>query len=266
MSNRMLLGVIATVIILLGILIIFSRDKTEATEPSSNNTYGTSEKNVVLMEAYSLGCPACADAHPLVQEIREEYGDRVIVRVVHYPLVAKFQNALAGHRAVEAAAKQGKFWEMNDLLFENRSLWVFAETQNSNPTPQIEVFAEQLGLDIEQFKQDFGSVETNRIINGDIKYLEGLGVSETPTFFLNGQKMENWKAQLQSTGSGTYPTLDEALGITDEEEQTDESTEDEAQEDDEATENNSETTPLEDEAAKEEEEAVKEEEESNLTE
>ena len=255
MSNRVLLGVIAVIIILLGVLIIFSRDKTEITEPSSNNTSGTSEKNVILMEAYSLGCPACADAHPLVQEIREEYSDRVIVQVVHYPLVAKFQNALAGHRAVEAAAKQGKFWEMNDLLFENRGLWVFAETQNSNPTPQIEVFAEQLGLDIEQFKQDFGSVETNRIINGDIKYLEGLGVSQTPTFFLNGQKMENWQAQLQSTGNGIYPVLDEALGVTEEE------TGEETEEGD-----DNETTPLEDESAKEEEETVKEEEESNLTE
>lgn len=256
MSNRVLLGIIAVVVILLGVIIIFSRDKTEITGPSSNNSSGTSEKNVILMEAYSLGCPVCADAHPIIQQIREEYSDRVVVQVVHYPLVAKFQNALAGHRAVEAAAKQGKFWEMNDLLFENRSLWAFVETQNSDPVPQIEVFAEQLGLDIEQFKQDFGSVEINKIINGDIKYLESLGVSETPTFFLNGQKMESWRAQLQPIERARL-TLDEALGITGEE----------TEEDGESTENNdSETTPLEGEATKEEEEAVKEEEESNLTE
>ena len=256
MSNRVLLGVIAVVIILLGVLIVFSRDRTEITSPRSNNTSGTSEKNVILMEAYSLGCPVCAEAHPVIQQIREEYSDRVIVQVVHYPLVAKFQNALAGHRAVEAAAKQGKFWEMNDLLFENRSLWSFAETQNSNPTPQIEVFAEQLGLDIKQFKQDFGSVEINRIINDDIKYLESLGVSETPTFFLNGQKIESWRAQLQPIERARL-TLDEALGITSEE----------TEEDGESTENNnSETTPLEDESTKEEKAAVKEEEESNLTE
>ena len=192
MNNKIVGAIISIIILILIGVIAFSdgnggNSNGEAlTAPSSNNKIGNAEAEVALMEAYSLGCPACAEFHPILKQIREEYSDRITFQVVHFPLTANFQNARAGHRAVEAAAVQGKFWEMHDLLFEKRDLWTQEAT--NNPVPQIETFAEELGLDIEKFKADFKSEEVNNIINGDEEYLKSLGASVTPTFFINGEK------------------------------------------------------------------------------
>ena len=194
MSNKVLLIIIAFILILVALIVFSKNDGVVPTEPASNNTYGNSESKVVLMEAYSLSCPACASFHPLLKEIREEYKDRILFQVVHFTLSGTsrsggLQNARAAHRAVEAAARQNKFWEMHDLLFENRESWTITTT--SDPVPQIEVYAQELGLDLVQFKEDFASEEINEIIKNDEKYLKSLKVTETPTFFINGEKLDN---------------------------------------------------------------------------
>ena len=215
MSNRVLIFVISLIIVSLGLFIFLGGDgeKTASdVDLRSDNKIGVSEKNVVLIEAYSLGCPACAQYHPILKQIREEYKDKIIFQVVHFPLTANFQNARAGHRAVEAAGRQGKFWEMHDTLFEQRELWTGQYT--SNPVPQIDAFAEELGLDIEKFREDFRSEEINDVISGDEEYLKSLGVDATPTFFLNGNEID--KVTL-STIDGARSVLNTALGITEEE-------------------------------------------------
>ena len=153
----------------------------------SDNKIGVSEQNIVLTEAFSLSCPACAQYHPILKQIREEYKDRVVFQAVHFPLAIHFPNALAGHQAIEAAGRQGKFWEMHDTLFEQRELWTGQYT--SNPVPQIEVFAEELGLDIEKFREDFKSNEVRDIIRSDEEHFGDLGVISTPSFFLNDEKI-----------------------------------------------------------------------------
>ena len=214
MSNKSLFIAIGAILLVVVVLIIFAgaRGKeTTTAKPASNNTYGNTNSKVVLMEAYSLACPACGSFHPILKEIREEYEDRVLFQVVHFTLSGTsrsggLQNAKAAHRAVEAAARQDKFWEMHDILFENQSLWTVSVT--SDPIPQIKVFAEEIGLDLEKFEEDFSNPDTNDIITGDESYLKSLGVSETPTFFLNGEKIES--SRLSSVDIARS-TLDEAL-------------------------------------------------------
>ena len=158
MSNKVLLAIIAGILILVALIVFSKGNKVTPTAPASNNTYGNQESRVVLMEAYSLSCPACASFHPILKEIREEYKDRILFQVVHFTLSGTsrsggLQNARAAHRAVEAAARQNKFWEMHDLLFENRDSWTITTT--TDPVPQIEVYAEELGLDLVRFKERF---------------------------------------------------------------------------------------------------------------
>ena len=177
------------------------------TSPTSNNVFGTGE-NLVLMEAYSLGCPACAQYHTILKQIRQEYADQITFQAVHFPLTINFANARAGHRAVEAAAQQDKFWEMHDILFERRELWT-AQHGNEQPIPQIELFAEELGLDLEQFRQDFRSAEINNVINEDEAFLKNLGVTSTPTFFINGRRIASTKL---ASVEAAKQTLNAALG------------------------------------------------------
>ncbi|MYB39905.1 thioredoxin domain-containing protein [Candidatus Saccharibacteria bacterium] len=181
------------------------------TSPASQNVFGNGE-DLLLVEAYSLGCPACADYHPILKQIREEYKDQITFQVVHFPLAVMFGNSRAAHQAVEAAAKQGKFWQMHDILFERRDLWTALHTEQ--PFPQFEIFAEEIGLDLEQFRQDFHSTEVGDVIDEDERYLRSLDVSATPTFFLNGQQIASSKLAGVEL---TRQTLNEALGIEPEE-------------------------------------------------
>ncbi|MYB39745.1 thioredoxin domain-containing protein [Candidatus Saccharibacteria bacterium] len=217
MSNKIVIAVIAVIVLVLGILVFLNlnRETSPVTEPASSNTFGTGEE-LVLVEAYSLGCPACADYHPILKEIRQEYADKITFQAVHFPLTVNFGNARAGHRAVEAAARQGKFWEMHDILFERRDLWTAQHTDQ--PIPQIETFAEELGLDLEQFRQDFQSAAINDVINRDERYLKEVkGVSSTPTFFINGRRIAS--TRLNSVDAARQ-TLNEFLGIETETEET----------------------------------------------
>ena len=225
MSNKTLFIIIGAIALLVVGLFVFAGtggDETPAgggngegsavTGPVSDNTYGNPESKVVLMEAYSLACGACGSFHPVLKEIRQEYEDHVLFQVVHYTLSGTsrsggLQNAKAAHRAVEAAGRQDKFWEMHDILFENQSLWTAQTT--SNPIPQIKVFAEEIGLDLERFDEDFADPEINDIITGDESYLRGLGVDSTPTFFINGEKLE--KNSLLASVDVARSTLDNAL-------------------------------------------------------
>ena len=95
-------------------------------------------------------------------------------------------NARAAHRAGEAASNQGKFWEMHDLLYENQQSW----TNLSNVTSVFEGYAQQLELNMEQYKADVAKASTNDIINADITEGQKLKVTSTPTFFINGVRIE----------------------------------------------------------------------------
>ena len=235
MSNKVLFAVIALIILGLGVIVLRGGDSaTETTDGDtasvanqrSQNIYGLplDESEVVLQEAYSLGCPACAQYHPVLKEIREEFKDKITFQVVHFPLTANFQNALAAHRAVEAAGRQNKFWEMHDKLFEERDLWTYNQASSNpitNPVPQMNLFAEELELDVDKFKADFRSEQVNDIINNDSNYLsDEKNVDTTPTFILNGEVVDSNNF---SSAEAARATLNEALGI-EEDESADEAT------------------------------------------
>lgn len=123
----------------------------------------------------------------MVKRLSEEYKDRVKFVVRYFPLPGH-QNSMTSASAVEAAGKQGKYWEMHDIVFENQRDW--GEKQNA--TPEIfEGYAKQLGLNFTKFQQDVTSQEVKNRIERDKNTGTKLGIQGTPTFFLNGKKIEN---------------------------------------------------------------------------
>jgi protein-disulfide isomerase len=139
---------------------------------------------VVLTEYSDYQCPACAYFHPIVNKLEQEFGDRLHVEYRYFPLNGHQFGALSA-RAVQAARNQGKFKEMHDLLFENQQHWV----SSGNPQPIFVNYAQQLGLDVEQFREDLNSAETQRIVMEDKQQGQAEGVNATPTFFINGDKL-----------------------------------------------------------------------------
>ena len=154
---------------------------------ASNHVYGNPDAAVTFLEYADFQCPACGQFHSLIQEVKAKYKDQVAFVYKNFPIDSIHPNARSAHRAAEAAGKQGKFYEMHDLLYENQTSWSSA----SNSKSIFEGYANQLGLNIDQFNSDYLSELTNDDINADINEGKSKGVVGTPTFFLNGTELDN---------------------------------------------------------------------------
>lgn len=148
---------------------------------------GGNAKKVNLTEYGDYQCPACGQYYPLVKQLVEQYKNDIQFQFRNFPLRQIHPNAQASSRAAEAAAKQGKFWEMHDLLYEQQNSW----KDSSSANVVFEGYASQLGLNVAKFKTDFASAAVNETIAAD--YAEGtkLGVNSTPSFFVQGKKITN---------------------------------------------------------------------------
>src|SRR3989339_446028 len=121
-----------------------------ASVSDSNNFKGGENANVQLVEYSDFQCPACAVYYPAVQELNKEFGDRLKIVYKHFPLKNIHENAELSSKAAEAAALQGKFWEMHNKLFDTQQEWA----RNSNVKALFISYAESLGLDKAKFEQD----------------------------------------------------------------------------------------------------------------
>lgn len=196
--NRFTVTLIALFIGFAGIF-WFTKNKADAptanrTVEASNHVQGKGTKNVTLIEYGDFECPACGQYYPIIKQVKEKYKDDITFQFRHFPLVQIHRNAMAAHRAAEAAGKQGKFFEMHDLLYEGQTIW----KNSGNPAANFEGYATQLGLNLEQFKTDVASQEVNDIINADIRAGQAIGATSTPTFVLNGKKLEQNPRDLDS--------------------------------------------------------------------
>lgn len=205
MNNRFLL-ILAAIIVVLGGIFFFTREDESATNTAatpSNHVYGKADSTVTLVEYGDFECPACAAYFPIVQQVKANYEDKIAFQFRHFPLVQIHPNAMIAARAAEAAGKQDKFWEMHDLLYQQQSTW--AKSQNASAI--FEDYATQLGLNVDQFKADVAAQATLDTINADVREGQAAGVSATPTFVLNGKKLEG----LQPTYESISKAIDEAL-------------------------------------------------------
>ncbi len=141
----------------------------------------SSTASVTLVEFTDFECEACRAAYPIVKKILSEYEGKITFVLRNFPLHG---NSVLAAKSAEAAGEQGKFWEMNNLLFENQTAW------GEKQTPQTELFtqyAQTLGLDMEKFSASLSSDAYKEKINRDKNDGIALGVKGTPTFFLNGK-------------------------------------------------------------------------------
>jgi Na+/H+ antiporter NhaA len=147
-------------------------------DPERDHLRGPVDAPVTVVEYGDFECPYCGQAEPVVRELLRDFGD---VRYVwrHLPLTDVHPRAQLAAEAAEAAADQGAFWEMHDLLLDHQDAL--------RPTDLIG-YAEQLGLDVERFTDDLDAhVGTTRVAE-DVDSADLSGVSGTPTFFVNGRR------------------------------------------------------------------------------
>lgn len=144
---------------------------------------GNPDATVKIVEFSDLQCPACGMAYPVTKQIMEAYGDRVSLEYKHFPLTSLHAFAFKAAEASECANDQSKFWEYVDIAFTN---------QKSLRTSDLKNYAEQLGLDMNNFENCLDSNAKAKYVTADYNEGIGKGVGGTPTFFINGVKLQSW--------------------------------------------------------------------------
>ena len=144
---------------------------------------GADDATLTLIEYGDFQCPYCARAHFALTELVDELGAasggiRLVYR--HLPLAELHPLAEAAAEAAEAAASQGKFWDMHDALFEQQRQ--VAEPQD------LAGLSESLGLDAERFRDEVQGGRHRARVRGDVARAQKDGADQTPTFFINGKR------------------------------------------------------------------------------
>jgi protein-disulfide isomerase len=181
-------------------------DVARPARPDPNRRYAVSTKGapvkgspdapLVIVEFSDFQCPFCSRVTPTLRQIEREYGEKIRIVFKHLPLTMH-PKAPGAHAAAEAAHRQGRFWEMHDRIFANQ--------REMSEEKYIE-YAEQIGLDLEQFEADVASADIKKRIAEDMAEARRLGVTGTPGFFVNGrllsgaQPFEAFEALIEAPG------------------------------------------------------------------
>ena len=206
MSKKAWIIFIVIVIGLLTGLVLWSRGSTPQVDVSNVNpnsiiaassangnvgdhVFGNTDGKVLLIEYGDFQCPGCGTAHPRIKAISEQYKDQIGFVFRNFPLTSIHPNARAAAASAEAAGQSGYYWEMHNKLFESQNSW-----ENLTGTERSDAFAsyaEALGINKATFTTNLGLDAINQKISFDQALGKKVSVDSTPTFFLNGVKLES---------------------------------------------------------------------------
>jgi protein-disulfide isomerase len=154
--------------------------ETNAQTGESAHALGPADAPITLEEFGDFQCPPCGKLSEPINRLQKQYNLRVIYRQFPLPIHAHAREAAY---ASEAAGRQGRFWQMHDLLFREQAVW----SSSTDPRPLFSAYAGMLQLDLGRFKQDMDNPDVQRQVELDQKRGALIGVTTTPTIFLNNQ-------------------------------------------------------------------------------
>jgi protein-disulfide isomerase len=190
------------VVVLAGLVYFSNRNKLDvsnvdgakvlsASSESGNiadHVYGKADSKVVLVEYGDFQCPGCGAAYEPVKTITEKYKDKIAFVFRNFPLSSIHPNARAAAAAAESAGLQGKYWEMHDELYSNQNAWQSLDAEKR--AAYFEDIAKKLELNVDTFKESLGKDTVLGKINFDLALGKAAGVSSTPSFYINGEKLD----------------------------------------------------------------------------
>ncbi|MEI6228427.1 MAG: DsbA family protein [Candidatus Saccharibacteria bacterium] len=154
----------------------------------ADQIYGKIDSKITLLEYGDFQCPPCAQASPIAKNISEIYKDKIRFVFRNFPITSAHANAKTAAAVAEAAGLQGKYWEMHDKIYEGQTKW-----SNLGINERADFFtnyAKDLGLDVTKFTADIASKSVGDKISYDYAVGQKTGVEGTPTFYLNGKKID----------------------------------------------------------------------------
>jgi len=165
-----------------------------------DHTLGPADAPVTLVMYGDYECPYTALAHSFLKAVRENVGDQLRIVYRYFPLADIHPHAERAAEAVEAAARQGRFWEMSSRLFTH---------QEALTSPDLLRHAETVGLDLEQFLEQLRERDTRQRVAEDRHSGDQIGVTGTPTFYINGERFAP-KFDLQGLAEALVERLERA--------------------------------------------------------
>ncbi len=192
-----LITIVATLVLIAGAGWFFARGTApsgdvvvEAPEtelaPAGAHTRGATESaQFTIVEFSDFQCPACKQTVPYVDALVNQYPDQVRLVYRHFPL-SGHPNSDDAARAAEAAAVQDKFWPMHDVLFAKQDQW----SGLKDPRSYFIDLAKEMGLDEAQFVADLDGQAVRDVVERDRRWAETNHLPGTPSFFLNGKKLD----------------------------------------------------------------------------
>lgn len=194
---KVLIGIgVASLILIVGAVFFLGQSSGKSTPviaesgvliKEDSQKIATDSAKVNIVEFSDYECPACAAANPIIKQVVNDYQGKVNFYYRHFPL-PQHKNAQKAAALAEAAGEQGKFWQMHDLLFGKQDEWI-------KPSDTMALFlnyAQQLDLEQEKLKKDMESEKLTNRIKRDLNDATSLSLNATPTFFVNGEKMESF--------------------------------------------------------------------------
>lgn len=191
---KIIIGIVVVCILLMAVFVKFAPNSSNLVRDPSllvrENSYMTGKigAKVTLVEFSDYECPACAALAPVIKDVVDSYKDNPDFNFAfrNFPL-SQHANAVITAEAAEAAGVQGKFWEMNELLYKNQEEWASV----INPIDLLVGYAKSLNLDILKFRQDVEQRRFASVVQADLRDAENLALDHTPFFFLNGVEVKD---------------------------------------------------------------------------
>lgn len=202
-AKFLIITVVLTIGVLIGGAYYFTKNGSSSSAATvdmsqalndAGHSIGSPDAKVKIAEYADFQCPACAASAPIMKQVLEQYGDKVYFEYHHFPLPMHNWSQLAGE-AAEAAAAQGKFKEYHDLLYAKQTEW----SPSNDAAGLFKKYAQELSLDSKRFDEELDSRKYKDIVTTAYTRGSQLNVSATPTFFLNGKRieggmsLEDWK-------------------------------------------------------------------------
>lgn len=216
-DKGLIIGIVATILLIAGGVFLMTRNNggsqnsgkvvsSEILVPANSNVTGgvvggnyllaNSSAKVTLVEFGDYQCPACIDYHPMVKQLLSEFNGKINYVFRNYPL-SQHANAPISAYAVEAAGLQGKYWQMHDKVYESTSQWVSSTDARSI----FIAYAQELGLNVEKFKVDIDSATVKDKVQSDTNDGNLVKLNATPTFYINGVKVERLSGRYEDLKS-----------------------------------------------------------------
>jgi protein-disulfide isomerase len=143
---------------------------------------GPADAPVTLLEYGDYECPYCGAAYPIVKEVQARIGERLRFVFRNFPITTSHPHAERAAEAAEAAAAQGSFWRMHDVLYEN---------QKRLSDEDLRTYAQQVGLDLDVFDRELAEHVYAARVQEDFMSGVRSGVNGTPTFYVNGARYDD---------------------------------------------------------------------------